>query len=739
MSYRRFSENPEYKKSSSTESDNLIADGDIIPFTHSPNDVSNEDGKITISELKGEFTDALHEQVDKIDADFIKTVVVQSAPSDIGSMEERTLYLYKPNSANDIYQGFYLIKGSDGAKEIGQIGGRIYTSGGAGLAINDATGVITNTLATQGGTISGGLSVKGNLEVTGTVTKASEVSTKNNFIILREGATAALPDNAFTGIEAEKYDGKNIGQLVFDNSGTARVGDKGATQPLSTRSEESAMTDGAVVTWSKTGRKIIAEATTIGGANTPVYMNKGVITAAPNVMTTDTEQTVAGKKTLESPVLKTPSVEGDMAVTGAVAATNGFKGNLSGNAATATNATNHIADKANPHSVTKAQVGLGSVVNTGDSATPVSGGTAKFTTGGAYTELAKKLDTAGGTVSGDLTVSGKLTADKSVDISNAAFDSPISVSQGGTGKTTAGDAFTSLASGASAIDADATDSTGFLTTASSTMEISETYPVYKRSAAHIWNWIKGKIGSVFGLSSTKTDNAVARWDGTDGALQDSGVIIDDLSNITAAGKVTAPNGFVGPLTGNATSATNATNASWLKDTAHSWEATELYNELRYTGTSPRNKTATKVYASAVADSAGKVGSKLSIKLNSETAAEFDGSAAKEIDITPSAIGAAASGHTHTLTPSTASIGSASGWSAGSLPVLGEAISADDITSWNAGSATSLSYSKGILTITAGSKPSLGYASRSIPNVTSVGSLPSLTVTGKNVMTGVSIS
>jgi len=42
--------------------------------------------------------------------------------------------------------------------------------------------------------------------------------------------------------------------------------------------------------------------------------------------------------------------------------------------------------------VTASDVGLGSVVNTGDSATPVSGGTTKFTTGGAYTELAKKVD-----------------------------------------------------------------------------------------------------------------------------------------------------------------------------------------------------------------------------------------------------------------------------------------------------------------------------------------------------------
>lgn len=42
--------------------------------------------------------------------------------------------------------------------------------------------------------------------------------------------------------------------------------------------------------------------------------------------------------------------------------------------------------------VTKSDVGLGSVVNTGDSATPTSGGTDKFTTGGAYTELAKKTN-----------------------------------------------------------------------------------------------------------------------------------------------------------------------------------------------------------------------------------------------------------------------------------------------------------------------------------------------------------
>jgi len=52
--------------------------------------------------------------------------------------------------------------------------------------------------------------------------------------------------------------------------------------------------------------------------------------------------------------------------------------------------------------VTKSDVSLGNVVNTSDSATPVSGGTTKFTTGGAYTELNKKISKSGDTMTGSL-------------------------------------------------------------------------------------------------------------------------------------------------------------------------------------------------------------------------------------------------------------------------------------------------------------------------------------------------
>ena len=56
----------------------------------------------------------------------------------------------------------------------------------------------------------------------------------------------------------------------------------------------------------------------------------------------------------------------------------------------------HVINKNNPHEVTATQVGLGNVVNTGDSAVPVENGTTKFTTGGAYTELNKKVDKTDG-------------------------------------------------------------------------------------------------------------------------------------------------------------------------------------------------------------------------------------------------------------------------------------------------------------------------------------------------------
>ena len=86
----------------------------------------------------------------------------------------------------------------------------------------------------------------------------------------------------------------------------------------------------------------------------------------------------------------------------------------------------HLGNKKNPHGVTKSQVGLGSVVNTGDSATPTSGGTTKFTTGGAYT-LKQSIDkntTAIATLNG--TGTGSVTRAVSEGIAKVVANAPAS-------------------------------------------------------------------------------------------------------------------------------------------------------------------------------------------------------------------------------------------------------------------------------------------------------------------------
>ena len=143
--------------------------------------------------------------------------------------------------------------------------------------------------------------------------------------------------------------------------------------------------------------------------------------------------------------------------------------------------------------------------------------------------------------------------------------------------------------------------------------------------------------------------------------------------------------------------------------------------------------------------------------------------------------------------STTSVGSASGWSAGSTPSLGTNIPADDITAWttntptvidtskfsggsftqgsdsftaatltmsgggttaSAASTLTVSFSGGSFTqgtdshtaaslssgfYTAGTAASLSYDSKSIPNVTSVGTAPSLTVTSTTVVNSITSS
>ena len=88
---------------------------------------------------------------------------------------------------------------------------------------------------------------------------------------------------------------------------------------------------------------------------------------------------------------------------------------------------------------------------------------------------------------------------------------------------------------------------------------------------------------------------------------------------------------------------------------------------------------------------------------------------------------------YALKSSTASVGSSSGWDPGALPQLGDAITADDITNWDAGTASNATVSQGVLRLVNSTVPSLTHEARSIPNITNLGTLPTLTVTPTTVV------
>lgn len=175
----------------------------------------------------------------------------------------------------------------------------------------------------------------------------------------------------------------------------------------------------------------------------------------------------------------------------------------------------------------KSDVGLGNVVNTGDSATPVSGGTTKFTTGGAYTELNKKADKVTSATSGNfagLDTNGNLTDSGSKASDFSTVKTSESATSGGTtlSLVTTGEKYTwnnkvSKSSTAGLIKNDGTiDTTSYATAASaySTSDTAETtladtdyFPFYDTSATAkrktLWSNIKSVLKTYFdGIYST---------------------------------------------------------------------------------------------------------------------------------------------------------------------------------------------------------------------------------------------
>ena len=191
----------------------------------------------------------------------------------------------------------------------------------------------------------------------------------------------------------------------------------------------------------------------------------------------------------------------------------------------------------NPHNVTATDVGLGNVTNTGDSDTPVSGGTTKFTTGGAYTELNKKADKVASAINGHLA---------GLDANGNLTDSGV----------VANDVIQKVATATGLLKDDGTvDTTSYAPsanaylvgdTAETTIDDTDYFPFYDTSATGkrktLWSNIKDKLKTYFdGLYATligsPTDDNLVAMD-ANGNIKDSGKSISSIPTILPASSPT---------------------------------------------------------------------------------------------------------------------------------------------------------------------------------------------------------
>ena len=196
-----------------------------------------------------------------------------------------------------------------------------------------------------------------------------------------------------------------------------------------------------------------------------------------------------------------------------------------------TDLTSHKNNKSNPHEVTKSQVGLGNVVNTSDSATPLEGGTSKFTTGGAYT-LKTTLETS---------ISDEVTRATGAE---GVLESAISAEE-----TRATNAETSIANDLSAEVTRAQSAEGTLTT-------DLAYEVSRATGAEqtLTTNLNDEITRAKAAEKTLTDNLAYEVSRATTAETSLGTRIDnlDLSSVGASGSyikfVSQSNGLVSAST-----------------------------------------------------------------------------------------------------------------------------------------------------------------------------------------------
>lgn len=153
----------------------------------------------------------------------------------------------------------------------------------------EVTNGLNGKLDKTGGSITGNLTIGGNLAVNGTTTTidSTTLQVKDKLIEVAHGNTTKLTSPA--GLVVPKYDGTNSGALVFDGDGMAQVG-------------KVVLDAKGNIDTTKSGLQMLATRTNLVGGNLVEYdsTNKTLVDSGKKVgdlVTTDTEQIISGEKT----------------------------------------------------------------------------------------------------------------------------------------------------------------------------------------------------------------------------------------------------------------------------------------------------------------------------------------------------------------------------------------------------------------------------------------------------------
>ena len=155
---------------------------------------------------------------------------------------------------------------------------------------------IGNTETNADLNIVGDLNIQGNIVQNGSSyeTHAEQVFSKDDYVVLRDGAVTGLTAGTYAGLEINLYDGVNKGRLVIDSNGVARVGDVGDEQPLLTRSESDTLTDQQPLIWDKQTQRAI----TSDEYYTKTQVDSAVVHKTGN-------ETISGTKTFSAKIVGT--------------------------------------------------------------------------------------------------------------------------------------------------------------------------------------------------------------------------------------------------------------------------------------------------------------------------------------------------------------------------------------------------------------------------------------------------